>query len=325
MSKTNNNKNYIHLKEAKAIIKRFNQGKQTSTDEQVVSTFALPGENDWSKALDRFLKSKQKAKETQLDLFFDNGLMIPFKDDNSAIPKQMLRGSLFAPIRPGRRKLIQDKLVGEFTGGEIRYSGAQLDQNDLDVLLKLNELLSELSQTGNVERVINESGRTEYSLIKFTRYSFLKSLERSVDKKSYKALEYSLDRLTGLLKVKLEGVGKINGGILGKTYLMDDGMMGVQINHDYIKLFADGNFSFIDMASRLELKGPFAKWLQGFISTHSGVSQYSAEKLIELSGSKPSRTRQWMQRQAVPAFEQLQNLGEIKWFTVKEHLFKWER
>lgn len=325
MSETNNNKNYIDLKEAKAIIRRFNKGKQTSTDEQIVSAFAHPGENDWSKALDRFLKSQQKSKESQLDLFFDNGLMIPFKDENSAIPKQMVRGSLFAPISRGRRKLIQDKLVGEFTGGEIRYSGAQLDQNDLDVLLQLNELLSEFSRTGNVERITNESGRTEYSLIKFTRYSFLKALGRTDGQKNYKSLEYSLDRLKGVLKVKIDGIGKLNGSIIGKTYLLDNGMLAVQINHDYTKLFTGGNFSFIDMTSRLELKGDFTKWLQAFVSTHTGKSHYSADKLIELSGSTMKRPRDFVRLNAVPAFEQLKESGLVKDYSVKKLILTWFR
>lgn len=309
----------------KAILKRFNSNRQTQADEQVVAKFANPGEPDYRHALERFRKHHQKAKETQLDLFFENGLMMPFKDDNSAIPKQMLRGSLFAPISRGRRKAIENKLVGEFKGGEIRYSGVQLDQKDLDVLLQLNELLSEFSKTGNVERITNESGKTEYSLIKFTRYSFLKSLKLGDDTKTYKTLERSLDRLKGVLKVKIDGVGKLDGGILGKTYLMDDGMMAVQINHDYIKLFTGDNFSFIDMASRLELTAPFAKWLHGFVSTHTGESGYSADTLIELSKSNPSRIRNWRKNQAIPAFEQLKELGLIKEFSVKGYFFKWVR
>lgn len=325
MSRTNNNQVGKDLKEAKAIIKRFNQGKQTPDDEKKVSAFAHPGEPDWSKALDRFLKSKQQAKEAQLNLFFENGLMMPFKDDDSAVPKEILRGSLFAPITRGRRKLIQDKVLAQYTNGEIRYSGAQLNQADLDVLLQLIKLLSEFTKSDNVERITDKSGETKYSQIKFMRYGFLKALGRSDGQNSYKALELSLNRLGGRLHVIEDGQGLLNGPILGEFVIMEDGRMAVDINHRFVKLFGDNNFSFIDMDSRLELTGDFTKWLQGFVSTHTGESQYSAEKLKELSGSKQKSVKHWILRQAKPAFEQLKDLRLIKDYSVKGHLFTWVR
>lgn len=309
----------------KAILRRFNSNRQTQADEQAVAEFAYAGEPDYRNALERFRKHHEKAKETQLDMFFDNGLMMPFKDDDSAIPKQMLRGSLFAPITRGRRKAITDKPVATFKGGEIRFTGVQLDQGDLDVLLMLTKLLSDFSHSGNVHRVPDEKFNI-YSRVKFTRYSFLKALGRNCNSRGYKWLKESVLRLnSGVIQVVLDGKGMINKSILGASYMTDDGMMAVDMSHEYIKLFTSGNFSFIDTASRLQLTGDFTKWLQGFVSTHKGESQYSAEKLKELSGSKQKSVKHWILRQAKPAFEQLKDLDLIKDYSVKGHLFKWVR
>lgn len=309
----------------KEILKRFNTNRQTQADELAVGKFANPGEPDYRQALQRFKQHHEKSKEIQTDMFFEQGLMMPLSDDNSAIPKQMMRGSLFAPITRGRRKAITDKPVATFNGGEIRFTGIQLDQGDLDLLLELNRLLSEFTKTGNVEKITDEKGRIEYTRIKFTSYSLLMKMGKTDSQGNYKRLEQSLDRLGGRLTVVIDGQGKVNGGMIGKAFIADDGMIAVDINHDYTKLFTGNNFAFIDTDKRAEISGDFAKWLQGFVSTHTGESRYSADKLIELSGSKPKRKRDWRTRQAVPAFEQLKELGLIKDFSVKGYFFKWVR
>jgi hypothetical protein len=309
----------------KAVLKRFRTNSQTQADEYAVAKFATGHENELSNALERFRKHHQKAENAQMDLFFEKGLMFPFKDENSAIPKQMLRGSLFAPITRGRRKAITDKPVGTFDGGEIRFTGVQLDQGDLDVLLMLTKLLSDFSNSGNVCRVPDENFDF-YSRVKFTRYSFLKALGRNCNSRGYKWLKESILRLSsGVIQVVLDGKGMINKPILGASYMSEDGLMAVDMSQEYIKLFSRQNFSFIDTASRLELTGDFTKWLQGFVSTHTGESQYSAEKLKELSGSKQKSIKHWILRQAKPAFEQLKDLDLIKDYSVKGHLFKWIR
>lgn len=313
------------VKEAQALIKRFNQGTQTPEDEKLVAPYAF-GKDTWHQAVQRYVDNLKKSKEQQLSMFIDNGLMFGFADDNTAAPVQILRGSLFSPIARGRRKVLTRHPVANFDGGELVYSGVQLDQADLDVMLLLTRLLSDSTSTGNVSKIKDENGRHEYSRIKFSRYSFLKQLKRSTDSKTYRWFEDSLRRLTGELEVNIKHKGKIAGSIIGKRAIDEQtGMMMVDINHDYVKLFGDLGFSFLKLSERLELNSGFSKWLHAFVSTHRGKSTYSAEKLMELSSSKTKRTRDFMRQTATPAFESLANAGTIKWFKLDGHLYHWHR
>src|SRR5690554_2570902 len=317
----------------KAILKRFNSNRQTQADEQAVAKFANPGEPDYRHALERFRKHHQKTKETQLDMFFENGLMMPFKNDDSAIPKQILRSSMFAPITRGKRKYLNDKLVAESPEGDITYTGAQLDQADLDVLLAIIKLLSEYTNSGNVVKVAqitDENGRLEYSRLICGSKGLLKMIKRSQGKSGRKWLWSSLQRLTGELTLNIDfgdatGDKYFAGQILGKRAKTEDDLLMIDINHDFVWLFGGNNFSFINMGKRFQLTGDFTKWLQGFVSTHTGETRYSAEKLMIKSGSKQKSVKHWILRQAKPAFEQLKDLELINNFSVEGHLFTWFR
>lgn len=313
-------------KELKLIYSRCMANQPTASDKKLLSPFAKPGENvGWPELFKRYFLYLKKQKEQQMDMFTSKGLMFPFKGDDSAVPKQILRGSLFAPISRGRRKGVEDKLVAVFDGGHIKYTGLQLDQNDLDILMELTKLLSEFSESDNVEKIRDESGNAVYSRIKFTRYSFLKRLGKSDGKKNYENLKKAFTRLGGVITVQLKGKGVMNRAIIGNSFMTEDGMIAVDINHQYTTLFLENNFSYIDTNIRLGLKGDFTKWLQGFVSSHSGASSYSAEKLIELSDSKMNRCRDFIRLTAKPAFEQLELNGVIKKFSLKGHLFNWVR
>lgn len=312
----------------KALLTRFKYNKQTSEDERLVSPFAHTGEKIWMPAVERYIKAQKESKKNKLDMFTNQGLMFPLTNDDSAIPKQMMRSSLFTPISRGRRKYINDMEVATFKEGSVSYTGVQLDQADLDVLLAIIQLLSNFSTSGNVVKmseITDEKGRVEYSRIKCSSHSFLKLIGRATGRENHKWLWKSLQRLTGELDVVIKG-HHFAGGILGKRAKEAKSReLMIDINQDFVKLFSDGEFSFIDMKVRLELKGDFTKWLQAFVSTHTGVSSYSAEKLMDISESSSNSTRHWILRQATPAFEQLKNHGLIKYYNKKGHLYIWKR
>lgn len=320
------------LKEAALIIVRAKQGKLTDSDKKILLPYLSTGAQDrydeWLKASEIYLNKLKQLKDNELAILLDNGMLFDFQENQSAAPNQLLRGKLFAPIAKGRRKLIEDVVLVTSDDGltEFKYSGAQLDQSDLDVLLTLLRVLGDASLTGNITKISDENGRHEYTRVRFSRYGFLKELKKNNQSKNYKNLDASLRRLGGELEITIKDTGNIRGPIVGKRFVDEaTGDMVVDINQDFTTLFKNDQFAFIDMSERLQLKNGFEKWLHGFVLTHSGESFYSAEKLMELSGSNAKRIRQWMQRQATPAFEKLAGMEVIFNFQIDGHLYTWTR
>jgi len=332
MSKKDTIEMSAKLKEAALIIVRAKQGKLTLDDKKILIPYLNQGANDryeeWLVAADRYLKKLKKARQDGLAILLDNGMLFDFQKNQSAAPNELLRGKLFAPIARGRRKLLNRYPLGGSDDGSLtfEYSGAQLDQADLDTLLTTLRVLSDSSKTGNVNKITDENGRHEYTRIRFSRYGFLKELKRQTGRANYRWLDDSLRRLTGELSIHIKDRGSINGPIIGKRMVDDEtGDMVVDINQDFTTLFKDDQFAFVDMEERLSLPSGFAKWLHGFVLTHSGESFFSAEQLMEKSGSSASRVRQWMQRQATPAFKKLEEMGVIKNLKINGQLYKWQR
>lgn len=326
-------------KNFKAFLNRFQWNKQTSDDEKLLSDFVnanpktTSGKSPYEVAQmfvghqEKTAKQDKKAKETQMDMFFDKGLMMPLKDDDSVMPKQILRSSMFAAIKRGKRKYLNNQVVAKNHAGDILYTGAQLDQADLDVLLAIIKLLSEYTATNNVTHIKSDNGRVEYSRLLCGSKGLLKMIGRPQGKSGRQWLWASLQRLTGELCIRIDfgcgGDTYYAGSILGKRAKTDDNLLMIDVNHDFISMFGGNKFSFIDREVRKQLTGDFTKWLQGFVSTHTGQSTYSAEKLMKLSGSSTTRARDFIRQSAKPAFEQLKEQGLIKNYSLKGHLFNW--
>ena len=51
----------------------------------------------------------------------------------AGVPNDILRSALFAAIQGKGREYFKHKLLASYDGVQIRYTGEQLDQSDLDV------------------------------------------------------------------------------------------------------------------------------------------------------------------------------------------------
>ena len=328
MSKTNITKDSVTTQQALEIKERNFTTGLNPEDIEILKLFHAEGKNFVPQfAIEDMLAYVFSHQAKQLDMWFDNGQMLSFAKNNSASPKQILRSSLFAPVRTGRRKVLEDMAVGDFGDLRLLYSGVQLDQADNDVLLGLIALLSELKGTPALKKIITEDGRHEYTRITTNTNGFLIKIGKPKGKRSRLWLRQALIRLSGVLSVTKGEETSMNGTIVGKSFFnLESKTFCADINFDYIRLFADKNHTFINLKQRALLgKKGFAKWLHGFVSTHQGTSQYSAEKLHEMSGSTNKRMREFMSDAVTPAFEKLLEIGAIKSYEKKGHLFVWER
>src|SRR5262249_7233987 len=114
---------------------------------------------------------KAPAKVIQLPLW---------PEPKRAVPNDILRSALFAAIQGKGRTYVKQRLVASYDGVQIRYTGEQLDQSDLDVW----EQALHLARQHPLDTVCH-----------FAAHAFLKVLKRSTGKKDYEWLHSVFLRL----------------------------------------------------------------------------------------------------------------------------------
>ena len=250
-------------------------------------------------ALQEEAKKRQEAKQQEIDAGKDLPTQMSlFPEDSRVIPNYLARSPLFAPVRPGRRKMRSDELLASPKGFEIRFSGEQLDQSDCDVFMQL----------------IHEArGKTLGEPLDLNRSDFLKQIGRDDGGKNYAWLAGVFKRLNGG-RIHLESTRyKVNVTLVSKT--IEDKIAGrfqVVLDPDIIKIFSGNEYTFVDWEKRkmIEKRVDLCKWLQNFIcSNERGLQRNSINNLKTWSGySSPIRKF----REALSeALQELERVGII--------------
>ena len=230
-------------------------------------------------------------------------------EPSRGVPNSALRGALFAAIQGKNRKAFKRELLHSQNGIEIRFTGWQLDQSDLDVW----------EQALHLARIHPLGTRCE-----FTAHRFLKALGRSTGKAQYEDLKNNFARLGGCL-VEVTHNRLTYGGSLLEFYRDEDtGRYRVEVNPKINALYNAG-WTAIDWQQRRALKRkPLASWLHGFYASHADPYPVSVEKLRQWSGSQTKSLRRFKQA-LVKALEDLKTIGAIVDFEIKDGLVYVER
>ena len=121
------------------------------------------------------------------------GVLLPtWQESKRGTPNGFLRSALFSAIQSKDRVWVKDALLASQGGVSIRFTGEQLNQEDLT----LWEALVHLSK----EKPLGY-------ICEFTAYQILKSLQINTGKAEYDRLEKGIDRLTAC-QVKITFNGK---------------------------------------------------------------------------------------------------------------------
>lgn len=244
----------------------------------------------------------QRAEIVQLPLWPETARGLP----NSA-----LRGALFAAIQGKDRCAMQRELLPVQQGIEIRFTGWQLDQSDMDVWEQALHLARQ-----------HPLGIHCY----FTAHAFLKALGRSTGKAQHEWLKDVFARLAGAV-VEISHNGKTYFGPLIEGGVRDEetGLYVLRLNPDLVKLYGVGMWTTVDWQQRRLLRRkPLALWLHGFYASHADPYPVSVEKLRQWSGSQTRRLRRFREA-LVQALEDLKGLGTILDFEIKDDLVRVER
>ncbi len=225
------------------------------------------------------------------------------------VPNSALRGALFAAIQGKNRKAFKRELLHSQNDIEIRFTGWQLNQSDLDVW----------EQALHLARIHPLGTRCE-----FTAHKFLKALGRSTGKAQYEDLKNNFARLGSCL-VEITHNRLTYGGSLLEFYRDEDtGHYCVEVNPKINALYNAG-WTAIGWQQRGALKRkPLALWLHGFYASHADPYPVSVEKLRQWSGSQ-TKSLQRFKQALVKALEDLKTIGAILDFEIKDGLVYVER
>lgn len=271
---------------------------QNDTLEQIMTRLGKRIEES-SRALPELppdLTPRSTAKVVQLPLWAET---------KRGTPNSILRSALFAAIQGQKRKTMTRALLRSQQGIEIRFTGIQLDQSDLDVF----------------EQAVHLARQDPLGTqCHFTARSFLKALQRPTGGDQHEWLKDALARLSSA-SVEIKHDGFSYSGTLIQNSICEEMTTHhrhiLYIDRGLIELYLAG-WTAIDWQTRAKLRRrPLALWLHGFYASHARPFPLKAETLYKLCGSN-NKDLDGFKRRLREAFEQLVETGAILGFEIRQ-------
>jgi hypothetical protein len=244
-------------------------------------------------------RQREEAQVVQLPLW---------REDRRGTPNDFLRSALFAAIQSKDRKMLDGVVLVSQKNMTVRFTGKQLNQEDLDVWEAILHLSNKIPLG------------TEVSL---TGYSILKALKLPIGGEQRRRLEESIDRLTGcFIKLDLteENSRYKYGGSLIEKYLKNEntGHYLVVMSRELTRLFAPDDWTAINFDQRLQLRSKLlAQFLHGYYSSHAKPYPVKISTLRELSGSVNKQPASF-KRQVKTALDTLTKIGFLEGYSVDD-------
>jgi len=225
------------------------------------------------------------------------------------VPNVALRSALFGAIRPGKREYLEKREIAAQGNQAIRYTGARLDQGDLDVWQAVLHLMRKQNLGSDVQ---------------LTAAQILREMKKTDTGKNRQTLNRRLTRL-GANMLELEVNGRsYEGSLIDDVYQhKEERWYLIRLNPRLVVLFDEDQFTQIDWDIRNALEGkPLAQWLHGYYSSHAAPYPVKTETLHSLSGSDTTSIYRF--RQNLKAAMQLlattsTELGQPMTFSVEDN------
>jgi hypothetical protein len=201
---------------------------------------------------------------------------VTWAEEQFAAPNISLRSALFGVSKRGRRRVIRERIAAQ-DGYEIIYAGETLDQADEDVWLV----------------VLHHARRDGMGVdVHFTLRGLCKALQWPSDGRSVDRLRRILHRLT-------EGTVELRSGRFSFTgHLVDfiarddeTGRFYLQLSPKMAKLFDADSYTYLHAHRRLSLHSYLAKWLDGYLASHTKPHPVKVETIKAMCGSQMSDTK----------------------------------
>ena len=249
--------------------------------------------------------SRNLEASAELESTFVPSAQLPlWPEPARGVPNDILRSALFAAIQGKGREYFKHKLLASYDGVQIRYTGEQLDQSDLDVW----------EQAIHLAR-LEPLGAACY----FNAHAFLRAIKRSAGKSDYLWLQSVITRLQACV-VEITRHRKIYGRSLVTRFDIDDvtRRFRVTIDPDMLLVYTAG-WTGIDWDQRQKLRGkPLALWLHGYYASHASPVPVHVKTLRDLSGAKNVQLPGF-RRQLRRAHKDLEDMGALEAWEMDPH------
>jgi len=281
---------------------------RNATDEEIYKY-----SNRIQKEKDNSASLEKKAEFEYMEA--NNLVQLPlWQEEARGVPNCILRGSLFAAVRPQDAFYCDRKILIENDDFKITYTGMRLTQPDLDVWetalhLARNQKLGEK--------------------IYYSETSFLRKMGRSTGGNDKKWLKSVLSRLSATsveVTFKTKKHYSFEGSLLANIYREKITEKFVLVLDPQLhRLFLDGNtWVSWEERSRIDKTQYLAKWLHGYAATHAKWLGHKPQTLLERSGSKNKSVNSFKQS-LKKAATHLEAVGLIESFDFDNGLFKMEK
>lgn len=217
----------------------------------------------------------QQAPRRPVELFLRG-----MDDLRRAMPNQIARSSLFAPVAKGRRSHLTETLLVTRADAVMSYSGEQLDEADADIALQL----------------FFEAKNQPLGLpVRVNRAAFLRAIGRQTSVSQYRWLMRRMKVLTQATLVveakRSDGnrkyrIGKTDAFHIVQSFCYDPVIKSYTFTLDprWAVLFGNDEYALLDWDKRKKIaRGQdMAKSLQRLVATSSDpIQRYSLEQLKE--------------------------------------------
>lgn len=199
---------------------------------------------------------------------------------------------------------MKRELLATVEGVEIRFTGWQLDQSDMDVWETVVHLSRSLAVGERVE---------------FAANAILSALGRGNGKSQHEWLKETVARLySGGVEITV-GRHTYFGTLLKGARDEVTGRYVVELESKLLTMYQAG-WTQVEWSQRCTLRRkPLALWLHGWYCTHAKPYPIKVETLRKLSGSRNSQLASF-RRQVVKALEDIQSVGAIKAWELRDNL-----
>jgi hypothetical protein len=197
----------------------------------------------------------------------------PWPEVDRGVPNAALRSALFGVIKKGARAYLERQEIHAQEGICIIYTGARLDQGDLDAWLTVLHI-ARTQELGDECRV--------------TAYQLLKALGKTDTGSNRDTLERRLSRMKATGVDVNVGKYGYEGSLIDEVYREKETREYViRLNPKLCALFEADQFTQIDWSVRHALDGkPLAQWLHGYYSSHARPFPVKVDTLHRLCGSE---------------------------------------